>query len=37
MSEFDYVEFTCLCPHCGKEVKDFQTKDANNAKKTLPF
>lgn len=27
MGMYDYVDFECECPKCGKQLKGFQTKD----------
>lgn len=34
MGMFDWVDFECNCPKCGKKVIGFQTKDYDNELET---
>jgi len=36
MGMFDWVEFECKCPLCGKLMDDFQSKDGEKLLKHLP-
>ena len=34
---YDRVDFACLCPNCGAEITDFQTKDLCNQFDTVDY
>ena len=34
---FDWVDYRCSCPHCGKELNDFRTRDLCNMRDTIEY
>lgn len=37
MGMYDYINYECDCPNCGKKIKDFQSKDGPCAIITLDW
>lgn len=34
---FDWIDFKCSCPNCGRALSDFRTKDLCNTLDTLDY
>jgi len=34
---FDWVDYKCQCPHCGRQVNGFRTKDLCNMLDTVDY